>query len=256
MTAKHEAQVVLITGGGTGIGRACAEAMAQRGWTVVIAGRRADVLGQTAKEIGDGHPEASVIAKPADVADTEQIAALVDGVVADHGQLDALVTAAAVYDAGPVTKLTPAEWDRTLDIVLRGSAFAAFRAAEHMRERGQGRIVLIASVVSTMSEFEQAPYNAAKAGVASVARSMAVELSESGVLVNAVSPGWVRTPMTEEGIAEIPIEVWRRICPMARPGEPDEIANLVRYLVTEAPPFLTGSSLVIDGAQTAMAAMP
>lgn len=256
MTPASETQVALITGGGTGIGYACAEALAELGWTVVIAGRRVDVLERSAAELGAKYPEASVIARPGDVGDPHQVADLVDGSVSDQGRLDALVCAAAVYDAGPVTELTPEEWDRTLDIVLRGTAFCAFAAARHMSERGRGRIALIASVVSSMSEFQQAPYNAAKAGVASVARSMAVELSEAGVTVNAVSPGWVRTPMTEEDIVDIPVETWRRICPMARAGEPDEIANVVRYLVTEAPPFLTGSSIVIDGGQTAMAAMP
>ena len=256
MKPAPNAQVALITGGGTGIGYACAEALAERGWTVAIAGRRADVLEQAAAELNQKYPEARVIARPADVGDPDQVAQLVGGVLSEHGQVDAVVCAAAVYDAGPVTELTRGEWDRTLDIVLRGSALTAFAAAKHMSERGQGRIVFIASVVAGMSESQQAPYNAAKAGVGSVARSMAVELSESGVSVNAVSPGWVRTPMTEEDIADVPVDVWRRICPMARAGEPDEIANVVRYLVTEAPPFLTGSSIVVDGGQTAMAAMP
>ena len=246
----------MITGGGTGIGRACAKALAERGWSVVIAGRRADVLEKTSEDLTNEHPDGKVIARSADVGDPDQLTDLVGAVVSDQGQLDAVVCAAAVYDAGPVTELSAAEWDRTLGIVLRGTALTAFAAAKHMAERGRGRIVLIASVVSDMSEFQQAPYNAAKAGVSSVARSMAVELSESGVSVNAVSPGWVRTPMTEDDIADVPTETWRRICPMARAAEPDEIANLVRYLVTEAPAFLTGSSIVIDGGQTAMAAMP
>lgn len=247
--------VALITGGATGIGFACAEALAQMGWSVVVAGRRGDVLDRTAQILTARHG-VEVVARRADVGDPGQISELVETVITEHGRIDALVCAAAVYDAGPVTELSVSDWDRTLDIVLRGAALTAFAAAKHMREKGRGRIILISSINSSVSEFEQAAYSAAKAGVSSVARSMAVELSQAGISINAVLPGWVRTPMTEEWLPEISAETWRRISPIARVGEPEEIASLVRYLATDAPAFLTGASLVIDGGQTAMAAMP
>jgi NAD(P)-dependent dehydrogenase (short-subunit alcohol dehydrogenase family) len=249
------ASVALVTGGGTGIGLACAEALAQLGWTVVIAGRRNDVLDQAAQALST-RCDGEVVAHRADVGDPDQITPLVDAVITDQGQIDALICAAAVYDASPVTELSASDWDSTLGIVLRGAALTAFAVAKHMRERGSGRVVLISSINASASEPEQSAYSAAKAGVSSVARSMAVELSRTGIAVNAVLPGWVRTPMTEEWLPEISAETWERISPVARVGEPQEIANLVRYLVTDAPAFLTGASLVIDGGQTAMAAMP
>lgn len=248
--------VALITGGGTGIGFACAQALIEAGHAITINGRREDVLDAACSRLRREHPGACVHAAPADVGDPTQATQLVDAAIAAHGRLDALVCAAAVYDAVPVVDLDAEGWDRVTDVVLRGSALCSIAAARHMRRRGVGRIVLIASVTSTMSEAQQAPYNAAKAGVVSLARSMAVELGREGVTVNAVSPGWVRTPMTQADLVDVPADVMRRVNPLARAGEPEEIANLVRYLVCEAPPFLAGASIVIDGGQTAMAAMP
>jgi NAD(P)-dependent dehydrogenase (short-subunit alcohol dehydrogenase family) len=255
-TAANEGRVALITGGGTGIGYACAAALVGAGYSVVINGRRKHILDDAVERLRRDSPEGGIEARSADVGEPDQATNLVADVVRDLGRLDALVCAAAIYEARPVDEIDADTWDRVLNVALRGYALCSFVAARQMRKQAGGRIVLIASTTSIMSEPQQAPYNAAKAGVVSLARSMAVELSADGIVVNAVSPGWVRTPMTEADLADVPAEVMQRICPTARAAEPEEIANLVRYLVTEAPEFLTGSSIVIDGGQTAMAAMP
>ena len=203
-TPPDETPVALVTGGGTGIGFACAQALLEAGYAVTINGRRDDVLEEARSRLRRDHTGARIDALAGDVGDPTQASGLVDAVVGACGRLDALVCAAAVYDAVPILDLDAEAWDRIVDIVLRGSVLCSIAAARQMRRQGAGRIALIASVNSNMSEMQQAPYNAAKAGVVSLARSMAVELSQDGITVNAVSPGWVRTPMTQKDLKRSP----------------------------------------------------
>ena len=125
-----------------------------------------------------------------------------------------------------------------------------------MAANGGGRIVLISSLNGKVSEPESSHYSAAKAALISLARSMAQDLAASGITANAVAPGWVRTPMTEEYLETTTPDQLARLNPLARVGEAEEIASLIRYLAVEAPPFLTGATLFIDGGQTAIAPMP
>ena len=127
-----------------------------------------------------------------------------------------------------------------------------------MKEHGGGRIILFGSTNCVESEQDVAHYNAAKAGVQSLARSMALEFAPYGITVNAVGPGLVRTPMSEGFVAQgqASPDSFSRINPLGRAGEPSEVASLVRYLATDAPSFLTGTMIMIDGGQTIMAPTP
>jgi NAD(P)-dependent dehydrogenase (short-subunit alcohol dehydrogenase family) len=250
------ARVAVVTGGGTGMGFACARALARADHAVLIAGRRRDVLGQAAARIRDEVPGATVEAHRADVADTDDAPAIVEAAISKLGGVDVLVNAAGVYEPVHFLEMTAAAWDRTLDTLLRGSVLCSVAAARHMSANGGGRIVLFSSINGALSEPESAHYSAAKAALMSLARSMAVDLADHNVSVNAIAPGWVRTPMTEEFLVDATPEMLARINPLARVGDPDEIANFVLYLATEAPPYLTGATLFIDGGQTAAAPMP
>jgi NAD(P)-dependent dehydrogenase (short-subunit alcohol dehydrogenase family) len=132
----------------------------------------------------------------------------------------------------------------------------AVASAKRMRESGGGRIVLVSSINGAVSEPETAHYSAAKAAINSLARSLAVDFASHRIAVNAVSPGWVDTPMIAEFVAEATPEDLGRINPLARLGRPEELAGVITYLATEAPEFLTGSTLFVDGGQTAIAPVP
>ncbi len=251
-----EQRVAVVTGGGTGIGFATARALAEAGLAVMIGGRRTDVLEQAVEAIRRSVAGARVDFRSVDVASSDECAHFIDDTVAELGGVDVLVTAAAIYEPVGFLEMNAEVWDRTLDICLRGSALCGVAAARHMRQRSGGRIVLMSSLNGAVSEPESAHYSAAKAGIISLARSMALDLAEHGIAVNAVAPGWVRTPLTEEFLDQSTREMLRRVNPLARAGEPEEIANLIRYLAVEAPPFLTGATLFIDGGQTAVAPMP
>ena len=190
----------VVTGGGSGIGAAVAAALHSAGYGVTIAGRRADVLEKTAQELRDarGAGGAQVRTQVTDVAQTDQVTALFDQHVAHFGGVAALVTAAAAYEPVPFLGLTRESWDATMDVALTGSVLAAAEAARHMKAAGGGRIVLFSSINGFHSEPESVHYSAAKAAIISVARSLAVDLAGTGVIANAIAPGWVYTPMTAE----------------------------------------------------------
>jgi NAD(P)-dependent dehydrogenase (short-subunit alcohol dehydrogenase family) len=139
-------------------------------------------------------------------------------------------------------------WDRVMDANVRGNSLAGFAAARHMNAHGGGRIVFIGSVLMNQSEPRTLAYAASKAALASVVRSMAVDLAKSDISVNGVAPGWVLTAMGD--IAHVPPEEMNKINPQGRGAAPEEIAEVVRFLALEAPRFLSGQMLVVDGAQS------
>jgi NAD(P)-dependent dehydrogenase (short-subunit alcohol dehydrogenase family) len=248
----------VVTGGGSGIGAAVAAALAAAGYGITIAGRRGEVLEKTAAELRAtaGEATSAIRTQVTDVARPEQIKELFDGHVGHFGGIDALVTAAAAYEPVPFLDLTPQSWAGTMDVALTGSVLAAAEAARHMKAAGGGRIVLFSSINGFHSEPESVHYSAAKAAIISVAKTLAVDLAGTGVITNAIAPGWVYTPMTAEFVDQASPEQLRRINTLGRVGRPEEIAGVVRYLVTEAPEFLVGTTIFVDGGQTALAPMP
>ncbi len=203
---------------------------------------------------GDAHAEVATFA--ADLTSPDAPAQVVEQHVERFGGIDALVAGAGNYDLDDVRALTARHWDATLDLHLRAAVLSAGAAARHMSAVGRGRIVLLSSVNGLHSEPGSIAYSAAKTAIISVARSLAVDLAQNGVQANAVAPGWVTTPMTEGHLRTTSSEQLRRVNPMGRAGHADEIAGLVRYLIIDAPDFLTGSTITIDGGQTALAPMP
>jgi 3-oxoacyl-[acyl-carrier protein] reductase len=247
---------VLITGGGTGIGKATAARLAQGGYDVTIAGRRDDVLQASERELRQLAPSADVRSHVVDISRPDAGDELVAAHVERFGGLDALVTAAANYNPVPLLELTAADWDRTQNTILRGTTLCAVAAARVMVPAGQGRIVLISSVNANQSEPGTVDYSAAKAAVSSLTRSLAVDLGGSGVITNAIAPGWVDTPMTD-GFVE-PAEAGNLfgLNPLGRMGTAKEIADVAWFLVNDAPRFLIGSVIVVDGGQSVVASTP
>jgi NAD(P)-dependent dehydrogenase (short-subunit alcohol dehydrogenase family) len=246
----------LITGGGSGIGKAVASVLLEAGYAVSIAGRRADVLESTASVLQAAHPDGVVYTDVVDVGTTDGPGAAVRRHIEKAGGIDALVTAAAAYSPRHFCDLDAATWDEILNVALRGTVLAAVEASKHMREHGGGRIVLFSSINAPQSEPDSAHYSAAKAAVVSVAKSIAVDLAGTNVVANAIAPGWVYTDMTSEFVDQSTPEQLRRVNPLGRAGRVEEIASLVLYLVRDAPEFLSGSTIFIDGGQTAAAPLP
>jgi NAD(P)-dependent dehydrogenase (short-subunit alcohol dehydrogenase family) len=249
-------KVAVVTGGGTGMGLACATDLAGRGFAVQISGRREDVLQRAATSIVEQVPGAKVVTRPADVGDPRACDGLIASAIDELGGVHALVTCAAMYEPASFLDVTAENWDATLNVVLRGSVLPAVAASRWMATNGGGRIVLISSINGVVSEPESAAYSAAKAGIISVARSIAMDLSSAGVMANAIVSGWVQTAMTEEFLATADRESLKRLNMIGRVATPEELAGFVSYLLTDAPTYLTGAALTVDGGQTALAPMP
>lgn len=250
----NEQKIALVTGGGTGIGYACARALAAEHFTVVIAGRREAVLQDAITRIEQELPAAHVVAIPADLGTAEGPDDLVETVVERYGRVDVLVNAAGTCSPVATAEMTAAAWDSIVNVAMRGAALCSVAAARHMSPGS--RIIMITSIDEVQSEPNVAHYCAAKAGLGAFARSFAVDLSSLGIGVNNVAPGWVRTDAASVRLDKATEESMARLNPLARAGRPDEIASVVTYLATSAPAYLTGSTITVDGGQTVMATMP
>lgn len=239
-------KVVLVTGGSRGIGRACAVAFAKAGASTVIinyAGNEAAAQESVklAQEAG-----AKAEAVKFDVADTAACAAAVENIVKTHGRLDVLVNNAGVAVDGLVMRMKDEDWDKQLDTNLKG-AFALIRAASRpmMKQRG-GAIINLTSIVGESGNGGQAAYSASKAGLIGLTKSVAKELASRNIRVNAVSPGFIGTDMTAGINDEMRKKMLENI-PLARLGSPEEVANAVVFLASDAAAYITGEVLKVNG---------
>jgi NAD(P)-dependent dehydrogenase (short-subunit alcohol dehydrogenase family) len=250
ISADLTGKTILVTGGASGIGLASARALCEMGFGVALMGRRAQPIAEAVADLRSSFPDVAVTGCPADVADREQVEATVEAVAAAHGRIDGLVDSAAVGVVQPILESSGEDWTTTFASGVLGSALCCAAVARRMRPRGSGRIVLISSIVSTFVDPGVAAHCADKAALSSLTRSLAVELAPYGIAANAVAPGWVRTAAAESYMPE-GSEWMKAINPLGRVGEPEEIAGVVRWLVAEAPSFLTGVTIPVDGGATA-----
>jgi 3-oxoacyl-[acyl-carrier protein] reductase len=234
-------RVAVVTGAGGGIGRASARRLAEAGATVVCADRDAGRAATTAESIAGAGGEADTVGL--DVSDRAAVDDLVAGVVDRHGRLDVLANIAGVMHRSLVLETDEADLDRVLGINLKGAFFCAQAAARVMVPGGGGSIVNMASAAVDQPAAELAVYGMAKAGLVQLTRVLAQELGEHGVRVNAVAPGYVRTPMTDRSKDE----AMATFTPLRRVGEPDDIAYAVLYLAADASRFMTGQILRPNG---------
>jgi NAD(P)-dependent dehydrogenase (short-subunit alcohol dehydrogenase family) len=243
-------KTAIVTGGGTGLGKAMALEFARLGANVAIAGRRLDVLQSAAAEIEA--LGAAVCTQRADVRKPEDVDALVDAVLARFGAVDILVNNAAGNFTVPSLDLTPNGWRAVVDIVLSGTWFCSQRVAKAMIASGNGGNIL--NIVATYA-WTGNPYTvhsaSAKAGVLAMTQTLAVEWAPHRIRVNAIAPG----PIAETGAvdqlwpdAEKAAHVLRNI-PAGRIGERQEVANAAAYLVSDFADYVTGACLVVDGAR-------
>ncbi len=244
-------QVVIVTGGSRGIGRATAQAFLEEGARVMISSIRQSSVEKAVHELS---PLGRVEGIPADVANEKDVVHLVEETGRRLGPPDVMVANAGI--AGEVVNLADMpveEWDRMMAVHLRGTFLCGREAARAMRAAGRkGRIVTIASSSSYECDPGSGHYNTAKAGMLGLTRSLAVDLSEWGIRVNSVAPGWVRTDMTVDDIPPAHLKL-QNCGVMPRVGEPVEIARAILFLASEGCAFMTGATLVVDGGQIIVA---
>lgn len=242
-----EGKHALVIGAGSGIGRASAEGLADFGANVVCA----DLDGAAAEAAASAIRDAGGQARGAalDVTDPGQV----DALVRDMPRVDALVATPAINVRKPLLDISPAEFDRVVNLNLKGSLFAMQAAGRRMKEQRSGSIVLFSSIRSQVVEPGQGVYAATKAGALQMARALAAELGEHGVRANAIAPGVVETPLTKQ-IKDRPewYDAYAQKSALKRWAQPSELVGAVVYLASSASSFVTGSLLVVDGGWTAV----
>ena len=246
--ARFKDKVVLVSGASSGIGRATARALADEGARLVLAGRRRDRLEAVGAECAARGSEALVVT--GDVREETACAAYVAGALERFGALDGLVNAAGVIGNGGITTTVPSEWDRVMDSNLR-SVYLLTRAAAAALGARKGAIVNISSVAGPRPYAGLLAYCVSKAAVDALTRCVALDLAPQGVRVNAVNPGVVVTELhTVTGaVPDYPafLERSRSTHPLGRPGQPEEIAATILFLLSEESGWITGATLAIDG---------
>ena len=237
-------QVAIITGGARGIGREMALAFAKEGAACALFDINEQQLAQTAGELEAlGRRALGLVV---DVTNASVVEEAVSKVLDKLGRIDILVNNAGITQDGLLVRMDEAQWDRVLEINLKGTYLCTRAVAKVMLKARRGRIVSIASIVGLIGNAGQANYAASKAGVIGLTKSVAKELASRGVTCNAIAPGFIKTEMTER----LPGEVKQRLLsqiPMGTLGEPSDVAQAALFLVSEAARYITGHVLVVDG---------
>jgi 3-oxoacyl-[acyl-carrier protein] reductase len=241
-------ETVLITGAGIGIGRACAKAFAKSGHHVVVTDILEKEGNAVVAEIASAGGSAEFM--KLDVRSTEQADAVVAAVEKKHGAISTIVANAGIAHKVPLPQLTDEKWDFTFDIDLKG-IFRVVRAAlPAMKAAKKGSVVAVSSIMGVAYGWdEHVHYSSAKAGVVGLVRGLAVELARDGIRVNGIAPGYIRTAqlLSKEHSLGPDADKAGAFIPMGRIGEPEEIADVILFLASNAARYMTGQTVVVDG---------
>lgn len=247
MSERLKGKIGIVTGAGSGIGRACAIAVAGEGARIVLVGRRRDRIDQVAHEIGD---QAFPIA--ADLSRANEIPRLMDETIERFGGLNFLVNNAGILQIGDAEQITEEQWDRVFNTNVRAVWLLSRSALPHMRRAGGGSIINMASVLGIVGARSRAAYAASKGAVVLLTKSMAIDHGHENIRVNAICPSLVETELTDAILAKAanPEAIRREktaLHPIGRLGKPEDVAGLVVYLASDESSWTTGAILPVDG---------
>ena len=249
---RLDGKVSFVTGGARGIGKAIAQALAEAGSDLALVDIDMEEAAKTADEI-EKNTGVKAIAIQADVTKPEEVDAMIRRIMEEFGHLDAAFCNAGICMNIPAEEMTYEQWKKVLDINLTGVFLTSQAAAKVMLKQGKGSIINTASMSAHIVNVPQpqCSYNASKAGVIQLTKSMAVEFAKRGVRVNSISPGYMATELTLISESQKPlIEKWYHMEPMGRMGKPEELQSIAVYLAGDTSSFTTGADFVIDGAFT------
>ena len=244
-------KVALVTGGRRGMGKAHALALAAQGAKVVVTDVDATECAAVVEEVKLKNGEA--VCFKMDVSDKKEVDEVFDNIIKQFGRLDILVNNAGIFSPKPVLEISEEEWDRTVNINLKGEFLCAQRAAKEMAKNKWGRIINIASIASGgvgIGFDGAAHYAASKGGIIGMTETLAIELASLCINVNAIAPGAIDTPMvrqTGQELAKETIEEISRNVPLKRIGRPEEVSAMVVFLASEEASYVTGATFYVDG---------
>ena len=253
MAGRMENKVVIVTGGGSGIGRATCYRLRQEGAKVVVADRNQAGAEET-RELMEGNDQNSAVSR-VDISRSSQVKQMVEDTVSKFGRLDGLVNGAAILiRTPPLVDVEDVDWDLTMDTNLKGTFYCCKYAIPAMLKHGGGSIVNISSMSGVRGVAYSVPYAVSKAGVIHLTKVAAAQYTHLGVRVNCIAPGGIDTPQMRGSTATAETFQERNVeHPMGRVGRPDEVANLITWLTSEEASYVSGSTYIIDGGAWALA---
>ncbi len=241
-------KTAVVTGGGTGLGRAMSLSLARAGADVALAGRRPEPLQETAADIQAIGRRSLTI--PTDITASDQVNHLVQSVIDQWGHIDILINNAGIVrgqEIKPVWEITDEEWHRGIDTNLSGAFYGVRAVAQHMSERKQGKIINVASGFAYRGRRNEYMYTSSKAAVVNLTRSLALSLVDDNIQVNCIVPGFFIVQPPEDPVGQQRREQQGRFLPIGRTGEPEEIGPLAVFLCSAAANHVTGQSMISDG---------
>jgi len=244
-------KVVIITGAGSGIGRETSILFAKHGAKVVVTDIDEKSGKETVDEIAkvleqDPDCTGEAFFAKLDISDREQTKQVAQDVLNRYGKIDVLINNAGIIQDALVTKMTEDQWDKVIDIDLKGPFNCIQAVADNMIEHGIGEIINVSSIVGIYGNIGQANYSAAKAGLIGLTKTLAKELGKKGIRVNAVAPGFIHTPMTAKVPDKI-LELMKEKTPLKRIGHPDDVGYALLYLASDEANFINGAIIPVDG---------
>lgn len=247
---RFRGQCALVVGGAQGIGKGIAVRLAREGAHVVIGDIDRDMMARTEREIAE--EGGSILTIACDVRRRRQVERMVAQTIRWQKRIDVLMYVAGVGKLVPFTKTDEEHWDWTLDINLKGGYLVAHEVAPHMIRRRRGKMVFMASTNSWDAEAELAPYNASKAGLFLLAKTLARELGHYGINSNAIGPGLIRTRLTAPVLNDKKfMSKYKDLIPVGRLGEPEDVAGPAAFLASSDADYVNGALLFVDGGQLA-----
>ncbi|HXR17023.1 MAG TPA: glucose 1-dehydrogenase [Terriglobales bacterium] len=252
MGSRLKNRIAIVTGAGSGIGRACALALAREGAKVALVGRRKALLEETAREIGD-----LAFILSADVSKKDEVNRVVEQTVAHFGGLNVLLNNAGVLHIGTAEQITEEQWDETFNVNVRGLWLLSRAVLPAMRNAGGGSIINMASVLGINGARNRAAYAPSKGAVVLLTKCMAIDHGHEHIRVNAICPSFIETDLTAAVISKAPDPKAVRaervaVHPMGRLGQPGDITGLAVYLASDESSWVTGSAFPVDGGYLAV----